>query len=88
MTDVTPIRPTEPVVDHSIVNLLTDMLEQAKQGEIIAIAGVVKLTGREFEEFWSRSALADAPLHFISYLRVLQMRFERQIPLDPPVPRT
>lgn len=85
MTDVTPIRPTEPVVDHSIVNLLTDMLERAKRGEIIAIAGVTKLTGREFDEFFSHSALADSPLHFISYLRVLQMRFERQIPLDPPV---
>jgi hypothetical protein len=84
VTDITPIRPAEPVVNYSIVNMLTDLLERAKQGEIIEIAGVMRLTGREFEEFFSRSALTDWPLHFISYLRVLQMRFERQIPLDPP----
>lgn len=85
MTDVTPIRPTEPVVNHSIVNMLTDLLERAKQGEVVEIAGVMRLTGREFEEFVSRGALLDWPLHFMSYLRVLQMRFEHQIPLDPPV---
>ncbi len=87
MSDATPIRQLDPVVDQSIVNMLTDMLERAKCGEIIAIAGVTKLTGREFDEFWSNSALADEPLRFISYLRVLQMRFERQIPLDPPIVR-
>lgn len=85
MSTTTPIRSVEPVVDQSIVSMIEDMLERARRGEIVAVAGVCKLVGGEFDEFFSKNALTDVPLHFLSYLRVLQMRFERQIPLDPPV---
>lgn len=87
MSNTTPIRPVEPIVDQSIVSMAEALLERARSGEIIAIAGVCKLTGGEFDEFVSRNALTVLPMSFLGYLRVLQMRFERQIPLDPPIDR-
>lgn len=73
-----------PDPDESIVELLESLLERAKRGEITAIAGVTMNPGEEFAEFFSRNAVTEKALRFISFLRVLQMRFERQIPLDPP----
>ena len=79
---MTVVSLVESEPNQAVIDLLADLLERAKAGEIIAIAGVTMNPGREFAEFFSDSATIEHPVQFIAYLRVLQMRFERQIPLE------
>lgn len=78
MTEATPIRPAEQPVNQSVVEMLEALLERAKSGEIIAICGVSRACNSEFAEFYSDSALAQV-IPFLGYIRVLQMRFEREV---------
>lgn len=80
MTRAIPIRPAERPVNESVVAMLEALLERAKSGEVIAICGVTRHHNREFAEFYSDSALEQC-ITFLAYLRVLQMRFEREIEL-------
>lgn len=67
------------MVNDELVEVLEDALAQAKAGEIKAFAGVVlSADGETFTELWSESAMESA-VPFISYVRVLQMRFEREV---------
>lgn len=71
-----------PQADRSIVEMFEDLAERARNGEITAVAGITINPGGEFAEFFSDNALDNSALSFIGMLRVLQMRFERQIPLE------
>lgn len=79
ITQITAIN-CEP--DESIVQLLEELLNRAREGRIIAICGVARYVGEEFAEFYSHSATEQYTVPFLGYLRVMQMRLEREIPMD------
>ena len=72
------IKPVEDVPNEGVIALLEDLLENAKKGKIVGIAGVSMQINSEFGEFYSDSAL-DCCIPFLGYLRCLQVRFEREI---------
>mgnify|MGYP001611600541 FL=1 len=81
MPDIAPVQHQQ---DNGVIECLKDLLRRAEAGEVIAICGVQRLTGEEFAEFYSPGVLEKWTIPFLAYLRVLQMRLEREIPLDRP----
>jgi hypothetical protein len=77
MSEVISLVP--PAKNESLVELLEDLLQLAKDGVILEIAGTSMNAGGEFAEFYTSGALDSNCVPFLGYLRVLQMRFERQI---------
>lgn len=77
------IRPAEPVPDNGVVELLRDLLAQAERGEVLGVTGVAQHRAGEFSRFTSPSARRNAPL-FLGYLRVLEMRLEKEIEIEEP----
>jgi hypothetical protein len=69
----------EPEVNESLVELLEELLVLAKEGRILDLAGVTMNSGCEFAEVYTNSALEGHCVSFLGYLRVLQLRFEREI---------
>ena len=79
MTDNVRLITTEP--NAGVIEMLEKLTERARRGEIIAVTGVTMTAGCDFAEFFSNNSF-DSAITFLSYLRVLQMRFERQIQMD------
>lgn len=72
----------EPEINHSLVAMMEQLLEMAKDGTIVSFAGVAMSgSNGEFAEFNTDNAFDNA-ISYIAYLRVLQMKFEREIPFD------
>lgn len=68
----------KPEPNAALVEMLTELIEEAKEGRVQAVMGVAHLAGGEFSEFFSCN-FSDHAVMFLSYLRVLQMRVEREI---------
>jgi hypothetical protein len=77
---VTEFRLPAPEVDNGVVELLEALLDQARRGEVLAIAGITLCTGGESGRFMSPS-IADETVRAIGMLRVLQMRIEQYVDL-------
>lgn len=68
-----------PRVNSSLVELLEDLLERAKSGEIDGIAGITICTaGAQFGEFYSDNT-NQMRVPMLGWLRVLQLRYEKEI---------
>lgn len=76
-----PILFQEPAlpVDEELVEYLERLLEEARAGEIYAIAAVTMNARKMFREFTNHAAREHC-IPFLAYTRVLQMRLEALIP--------
>lgn len=80
-SNVTPLHVPALEVDNGAVGLLEFLLDQARRGEVLAIAGIAFRVGGETARFMSPS-IAEQPVRAIGWLRVLQMRIEKHVDLD------
>lgn len=80
---VVQLLPVKP--NPGAIEILEGMLEDAKKGELVGFAGITVRNRGQFEEVFTHNMLCHYPVVSLGYLRVLQMRFEQQIELDPPV---
>lgn len=52
MSEPTKLKPVERPVDEDVVKTLEFLLGEAKQGNVISLAGVAVLVNHEHEQFW------------------------------------
>jgi hypothetical protein len=76
LSTVLPFNPP----DENTIQLLEELLRDARTGDVIGIAAVVEYTGGKFGQGFGGSAKQRVVL-FLGHLRVLQMRLERLVEL-------
>jgi len=76
-----PIQLAAPDPDDDVVEILEELLEQARTGEIIGIVGVSIERKRDFVAFKSLS-IDDMLIHTLGCVRVLQMELEQCVELS------